>query len=483
MTLSHCWGKVKFLTLTSENLVRLKAGFQMSILPKTFQHAIEATRHLGLKYLWIDSLCIIQGRDAEARLDWQSESAMMEEVYSQSYCNISATGGSNGDDGCFFDRNETDVPGKFQVEVPPGVREFDGELFSGYLFVDRGPEVWRQNMERSPLLARAWVAQERLLAPRVLHFCKKQLVWECQQLVACETHAGGSTAMGQDSPKAAFAKLVRDLESPVVLPEKEVFTLFLEWWAKQQSSYTSMALTEPKDRLPAMSGIAKRFAKVTRWKYHAGLRSERFECQLLWSVDFQGDECGRFYRPTPTRAPTWSWMSIEAQSSQQALFEEYNSVIAVSKISLTLKNNKDPFGEVLRGRLDLIGQLTPLDLSVLHQLGEDCVEAPKLWSSLEFCYLEWQNYERMTVFLDEPITSHISKNIYYLPIIFEKRWAVYGLLIASTQANGVFTRIGMFKAYETDERFLFRKQRCSSLHQKCKHFNCHPCHNNLVTKE
>lgn len=86
-TLSHCWGDAQFLQLSAKTMGMLQIGFRCEQLPKTFQHAIQATRSLKLRYLWIDSLCIIQGSDVEARADWQFEAARMEEVYRNSYCN------------------------------------------------------------------------------------------------------------------------------------------------------------------------------------------------------------------------------------------------------------------------------------------------------------------------------------------------------------------------------------------------------------
>lgn len=86
-TLSHCWGTARFLQLNAKTIRVLKGGFLSEDLPKTFQHAVHATRMLGLQYLWIDSLCIIQGVDLEAKADWQFEAARMEDVYKNSYCN------------------------------------------------------------------------------------------------------------------------------------------------------------------------------------------------------------------------------------------------------------------------------------------------------------------------------------------------------------------------------------------------------------
>lgn len=60
-TLSHCWGRLDFLKLTTGGLESFKNFIPIHLLTRTFQDAIHVTRSLGLQYLWIDSLCIIQG--------------------------------------------------------------------------------------------------------------------------------------------------------------------------------------------------------------------------------------------------------------------------------------------------------------------------------------------------------------------------------------------------------------------------------------
>jgi hypothetical protein len=77
LTLSHCWGGKVFTTLTRENVEQFLSHIPTKSLSKTFRDAIEVTRRLGFKYLWIDSLCIIQGDE----VDWTKEASRMEFVY------------------------------------------------------------------------------------------------------------------------------------------------------------------------------------------------------------------------------------------------------------------------------------------------------------------------------------------------------------------------------------------------------------------
>jgi hypothetical protein len=126
MTLSHCWGQPKFLTLTQSNLESLRKAIDFQGLTKTFQDAVNITRQFGFRYLWIDSLCIIQGGEE----DWPVEAGHMSSIYRGSSLNIAATGAQNGHDGLFFSRKVGLVQ---RVLVKLGVEEdlfaaIDGRL-------------------------------------------------------------------------------------------------------------------------------------------------------------------------------------------------------------------------------------------------------------------------------------------------------------------------------------------------------------------
>jgi hypothetical protein len=92
VALSYCWGMLneagmpKFCT-TDENIKARRNGFDISKLPKTFRDAVRVAQNLGIRYLWIDSLCIIQGN----KRDWKFEAKRMQDVYAGAYCTIAAT--------------------------------------------------------------------------------------------------------------------------------------------------------------------------------------------------------------------------------------------------------------------------------------------------------------------------------------------------------------------------------------------------------
>jgi hypothetical protein len=104
-TLSHRWGDQCFPRLLGETLEIFKNEIRPEILPPTWVDAISVTRALGLRYLWIDALCILQ----DSSEDWEKEAALMHRTYSNSFCNIAATGASRNEHGCFFNRDQSTV--------------------------------------------------------------------------------------------------------------------------------------------------------------------------------------------------------------------------------------------------------------------------------------------------------------------------------------------------------------------------------------
>jgi hypothetical protein len=143
-------------------------------LSKTFQDALFLTRHFGVRYIWIDALCIIQ--DSEE--DWQTESVQMDKIYSGTYCNLSATAASDSSAGLFFERDTCIFqPSKVRVE------------HACYNIMNLN--IWKQNIEDAPLNQRAWVCQEHMLSWRNLYFVSTQIFWECKEHSGCETYPMG----------------------------------------------------------------------------------------------------------------------------------------------------------------------------------------------------------------------------------------------------------------------------------------------------
>jgi hypothetical protein len=162
MTLSHCWGSKPLIRTTTESLTKHLNQLPMDFLPKSFRDAVTIRRNLGIRYLWIDSLCIIQD-DAD---DWEREPAVMGDIYSRSYLTIAASASKDSSGGCFLPR-----PTSTHVQVKCSVSDSS----TGYVFVREKPKGFNE-LDYSKLNTRAWVAQERLLSPRTVHYDVDQIM-------------------------------------------------------------------------------------------------------------------------------------------------------------------------------------------------------------------------------------------------------------------------------------------------------------------
>jgi hypothetical protein len=173
--LSHCWGNnppsegdPRYCT-TDDNLDARLNGFSLSELPKTFQDIVRVTRELGIEYLWIDSLCIIQWNEK----DWQCEAGRMEGVFASAYCTIAATSAVDSNAG-FLARNTSTEYVRVQ------------DAAGNQVCICTHMDDFENDVEQAGLNKRAWVMQERVLAKRTIHFSANQTYWECGEGVHCE---------------------------------------------------------------------------------------------------------------------------------------------------------------------------------------------------------------------------------------------------------------------------------------------------------
>lgn len=167
VTLSYCWGDSQEFTTTRATMQERKAGIVIADMPATYQDVVKLTRELGLRYMWVDSLCICQ----DEREDWERESAKMLSIYSNAYLTVAAARAKDSSEGflgprvdrAFAEMNYTrgGIQGKVQAFNLP-LRE---ELIKrDYI-----------NLPREPLSDRAWGLQERVLSHRVLIFSSDQM--------------------------------------------------------------------------------------------------------------------------------------------------------------------------------------------------------------------------------------------------------------------------------------------------------------------
>ena len=321
-TLSHCWGHDKVIKLTTASIHSLRFGIAMSELPTLYQDAITVCRRLDIRYLWVDSLCIIQDQE----LDWTSEISAMGQVYSNALFNIEAAHAADVSGQLFFSRNRT------RITLLPTVVEWhiDGPL--QFFLVDISVQL-EDDMGEAPLFKRAWVLQEQLLAKRSIIHSKTQLHWVCHTLEASEQFPKGVPDLREGSDLLSHSLKPRSLQylksmiasgdplgfyhwSQKNTPNMSPAERFWLSWRSIVLDYSSRSLTLEKDKLAAIAGLASVIQGKSNIQYIAGMWNYRFyiEYELCWEVSGTAD--GRQpYRPTKYRAPTWSWASVEGKIS------------------------------------------------------------------------------------------------------------------------------------------------------------------------
>ena len=179
VALTHRWGDPSlhggFHSLSHEKLERWKTHLDLKMLPRTFQDAVRITRGLGIRYLWVDALCIIQD-DLE---DLQAQIGKMEDVFRCAYVTLSATCATGSDDGFL----KTDR--RMRRHYPLSYTNQLGSLDMIYLCDPI--DDFERHVEHSALSQRGWVFQERALSRRIIHFTEVQVYWECGKGIRCET--------------------------------------------------------------------------------------------------------------------------------------------------------------------------------------------------------------------------------------------------------------------------------------------------------
>jgi hypothetical protein len=303
ITLSHCWGCIQPLRLTTESIDRLRHGIDIYELPKTFYDAISVTMSLNCEYLWIDSLCIIQ----DSLEDWVQESATMGSVYQNSLCTIAALWARNCEEGLFCFRRESPLALHSCMYNLDGDKNLHIQRRVGL----RVPDYILQGKDAAPLNQRAWVIQERILARRTLFFGSSMISWECFETSTCEfPHAFPSYDMSEFRANAKRARSALAATSFA----REIGWGQLDSWFRLVGDYSGSGLTRSDDKLVAISGLIKLIEVQSGKTNIAGLWKEAIVACLLWT-------------PTPSFGsrlisgfPSWSWASIEGAVTYDGLY-------------------------------------------------------------------------------------------------------------------------------------------------------------------
>ena len=485
-TLSHCWGDIKMFKLLESNIEELKEAVPIDKLPRTFQECIEFVSSTDFRYVWIDSVCIVQ----DSETDMRAQFPLMSRVYPGAICNIAANASSDGSGGLFRRRDARSImPLYLAVEgreplidrlTKPAstsnvkrtlkslfkrrVNNFKPKTVPTGLYMLIGDDTfWAREIVNGPLSKRAWVFQEYLLARRTLHFGADQLLFECCRSKYCEGCPIGLPP--RLMYHADYFTHNKRMKQPFVVYEferKEHMFGALSNWSQIIAGYNSLALKDPSDKLPAISGVAQEFQKAIKSRYFAGMWEDCLLSQLLWRVIYFAK------RPDEYRAPTWSWASVDGLINTDMLGElavatwsgrketqESSSTTVFAEIvgiHIFLEDDRIETGRIKDGLLRMRGRLIPVSFTLIsgdedHNPGvlKFAMEDPRANTDESLGLL----------YIDDAPTAPLEGDFFCVPLVRQTLDSCKGMLLRATDsARGRFERIGTFEGGSRSVRYF-----------------------------
>ncbi|KAF2141559.1 uncharacterized protein K452DRAFT_250239 [Aplosporella prunicola CBS 121167] len=311
--LSYCWGRDDFLRLEPGNIEAWKNGIPLRRLPQTLVDAIEITRGLGIQFIWIDALCILQGPSIEARNDWARQSVLMDVIFGNAAVVLGAASSASATDGIIYEDALLQQNNTF-IDTPASAKD-------------------ATHTPPDPLYTRGWTFQERLLATRYVHLGRTHVFFEC------------STSKQFLHPNSGSAPCLP-------LCQKISLTPSYSDWHRLVEDFSSRTLSSPTDRLIALAGVAQQFRARLGFAadYVAGLWTANLPRDLLWVADTPA--------PNLAIAPSWSWASSAGKVSYSRL-EGHASCgpPCASVVRTRVLGFPHAFGPRAQGRLRVRGYL------------------------------------------------------------------------------------------------------------------------------
>lgn len=495
VALSYCWGGEQPQKTVRGNLAKRQVGFALSELPNTIREAIIATNGIGFRYIWIDSLCIVQDDD----LDKVRELGNMHRVYECAGLLISASSANNSNQGLFIRALEPMVNYQINYACP---NDIVGSIHFQEV-ADLSPN--------DPIHSRGWTMQEHLLSNRILVYGSSGLRWCCRSAVwfegpwdgdeinqndaenivyASETLAWKSIRKQSQLPKANIpispeTKLKFSLwPSSMIIAQLNSVRIFgvdnviqdsnsacPKWvdvvmeWRRLVLSFQRRQISVLQDRLPAISSLAVKFGLLFTGKYLAGLWEQFLPQDLLWQVSSAYYDYQRRDQLSPF--PSWSWASTNCEIQWENLADTITTLELVSA-QVQLRDALAPYGHVEHAVLNLRGHLAPVKY---HAIGDDVKEEDglpedfiQLGGSRSALFViqrsRFSGVPRIGAILDDPnLTLRDLEECYCLEIIrrnpnsYIRRWLPSaGLVLKPRNADKtVFIRVGVFYMGKTND--------------------------------
>lgn len=298
LALSYCWGKPdpsaspQPLLLKRHSFRDLERSISIHNLQQTIRDAILVTRKLGYRYLWVDALCIIQ----EESEDKAHEISRMATIYKNASITLAAGTAERAADGFL----KTCPPGsstylpEYKFDIPMDNNKKPGNV---YLSV----EAYEPHHQ---LDKRAWTLQEYLLSSRMLIFSDYELLWQCKE-VELQSVTGTLNGLEYRQPLESIPWTVfhEDAELDYRGSDSEI----AYQWKTIIRQYTARGMSDPEDRLRAIAGVVSELETLLGDANVYGHWKKWFIDSLAWFKPPRD----RVDRQCLTRAPSWSWVSLD----------------------------------------------------------------------------------------------------------------------------------------------------------------------------
>ena len=255
--LSYCWGDERNFKTTRATADAFHQHIPTAELPLTFKDAFETTIQLGIRYIWIDALCIVQDDEH----DWAEEVAHMHDVYASSFLTIQASEARSPSEGCFIPTcpDSPETVGRERTLFT--TREPSSERKAVVHLVPRVPRI-------SALNKRGWTLQETVLSHRIVQLTNYELHWRCRCSMLWETGI----------PYADTERFDGNVPPLIRTNDREWNTLWRIWI----ENYSERECSFPDDRLPGAVGLMEAYQRETSDKPCLGLWRRSLSEGLAW---------------------------------------------------------------------------------------------------------------------------------------------------------------------------------------------------------
>ncbi|KAK0742805.1 heterokaryon incompatibility protein-domain-containing protein [Schizothecium vesticola] len=347
--LSYCWGGEQERKCTASNIASYQTAIPFEEQPATIRDSARVYLGIGLRYLWIDALCIIQ----DDPNDKPVEIAKMPSIYGGANITIVAARSSSSTAGFLGER----FPGRLEA-ARISYRCIDGQLGSVTLAKLGGGF---ESVE--PIDERGWTLQERLLSLRIVEFGSRQTRWICPETRSSKSANEGLTDGWRRNADYNRKRKTEGLNLDVIRTAKTTIDFYgrprasrfheyltaMDHWEKICATFTARALTLSSDRAMAIAGVAQIFADFSGDRYVAGLWKSCFHSGLLWSIDHSYTYPRNFARPLMYQGPSWSWLAVNGTVRFARVHGAADCVAEILSVETEPATATAPFGLVRPG--------------------------------------------------------------------------------------------------------------------------------------